>query len=157
VPGSRTHPSSSSTPVAEVDELAVKQLVSLDAHELFTQLCAQSSLVRMGPHGLLTSSVTIEEGVVRIWREWLARMVGTPNTTAAADNKGKAQVVEQQVCEDERVLWVDNAKNVGLRLKVKERKWRRDNPILVSSEEEVAVSYSIEFEGKLVLCIRGTC
>jgi len=105
----------------------------------------------MGPHGLLTSSVTVEEGVVRIWREWLARMAGTLNTPGAADIKGKKQMVERQVSEDERVLWVDNAKNVGLRLKVKERRWRRDNPILVASEDEVAVSYDIEFEGKLLL------
>jgi len=49
---------------------------------------------------------------------------------------------------DERMMWIDNGRNVGIRVVVKERKWRRDQPILISRDEDVAVSYAIGFEGQ---------
>ncbi|TKA57845.1 hypothetical protein B0A49_10607, partial [Cryomyces minteri] len=37
-----------------------------------------------------------------------------------------------------------------IKFRVKERRWRRDNPILFQSDDEVAVSYSIEYEELLI-------
>ncbi len=49
---------------------------------------------------------------------------------------------------EERMVWMDSGKNVGIRVLVKERRSGRDLPLLISRDEDVAVSYAIEFEGK---------
>lgn len=52
--------------------------------------------------------------------------------------------------KDGSILWVNTRDdNVGIKFKVKEKKWRRTTamPILFESDVEVAVSYEVEFEG----------
>ncbi|KAF2278625.1 uncharacterized protein EI97DRAFT_430893 [Westerdykella ornata] len=136
IPGSRTYPGTISD---GYEGETVKQTLHLEGHELFTQLIAQSSLVKISPlRGLFTSCVEVEEGVVRIWREWL-------KNTAAKGDVGKTEGLN-----DERILWVSPAKNTGLRVNVKEKKIRRDTPILMSVDEDLPVSYEVEFEEFLV-------
>lgn len=53
--------------------------------------------------------------------------------------------------ENDEMLWVDQKKIIGLRVRVEERKRRRDLPILVHKDEDQAISYSLELEGKLPL------
>ena len=36
----------------------------------------------------------------------------------------------------------------GVKIKVEERKWRRDTPILLRADEEQPVAYSMELQGK---------
>lgn len=51
-------------------------------------------------------------------------------------------------CETDKMLWVDQNKVVGLRVRVEEKKGRRDLPVLVHKDEDQAISYSLELEGK---------
>lgn len=151
IPGSRTHPSTATSRAqrAQTDDL-ISQVVTLESHELFTQLCAQTNLAKAGPrNGLFLSLVEVSDGVIRIFRDWLARQAESGGTALLApkmdsDGKGKDRLRDE---DEDRILWVNDGKNVGLRLRVKERKWNRDNPILLHRDEGVAVSYSIQFEG----------
>jgi len=94
------------------------QNISLESHELFTQLCTITNLVKLGPKpGLFMSCVTIGEGVIRVWRDWLAEWAVPPSSKTAASQKvvKEAKIVENQ---RERMLWLDNGKNVGISLRV---------------------------------------
>ncbi|KAJ4360176.1 uncharacterized protein N0V89_000736 [Didymosphaeria variabile] len=161
VPGSRTF-AGTATDGFEGD--TVKQILSLDGHELFTQLVAQTNLVKIGPrNGLFTCFVGIEDGVVRVWREWLR------DTAAKRHNVNIKEEIVDEVCQEKgkaiakktseaegdeqidnpKVLWVSSNKNTGIRLNVRERKLRRDIPILVrADEEDMPVSYEIEYDGR---------
>ena len=165
IPGSRTHPSSSSA-VKEEEQDAVRQILSLEGHELFTQLCAVTNIVRVGPrNGLFRSFVEVQEGVVRVWREWLARRAsmdagGTESTIEISalnlDKPNGKNVIRENdvdgtgiidICNDDRILWIDMPKNVGLRVDVSEKKWRRNMPVLMHADEEVSVSYEVVYQG----------
>lgn len=98
----------------------------------------------------------VEDGVLRIWRDWLGRMA---NGQGTGSGKGKERIVGDARIDDlsvqggmdqgdDLVLWVTPAQNVGMRFKVRERHFRRDNPILIRSDEEVAVTYEIQYEGE---------
>ncbi|KAF2656878.1 F-box domain-containing protein [Lophiostoma macrostomum CBS 122681] len=162
VPGSRTFPISG-TASDRYEGETVKQILGLDGHELFTQLVAQSNLVKIGPrNGLFTSFVEIEEGVVRVWREWLRDMASSSNSkdgNAAQEviedvSKSKEAVREVEDTRSElnhdRVLWVSTAKNTGLKFNIKERKLRRDAPILIEVNEDMPVSYEVEYDELLI-------
>lgn len=161
IPGSRTFPG---TAQDKFRGEAVKQTVSLEAHELFTQLVAQTNLVKIGPYnGLFSAFVDVEEGVLRVWRKWLGANASTGNTTSTDIQKEQTQelgtgneVVREVVEEkfdpkDQRILWVSTARNTGIRFNVRERKLRRDAPILIRNDEDMPVSYDIEYDGKNVL------
>ncbi|KAF9734550.1 hypothetical protein PMIN06_001245 [Paraphaeosphaeria minitans] len=162
IPGSRTHPG---TTRDGYEGDTVKQILSLDGHELFTQLVAQSHLVKIGPrHGLFTYPVEIEEGVIRVWREWLRGMAAKGQSVETEEqkvevvgtNKGKApatkvsQADRYEVVSDSRILWVSPKNNTGIRFNVKERKLRRDIPILIRADEDMPVSYEIEYDELLI-------
>lgn len=158
IPGSRTFPG---TAQDKYEGELVKQTVSLEGHELFSQLVAQANLAKIGPHGLPIAFVDVEEGVLRIWRKWLSATAAR-NTSADAQKEdipetGKGKEVVYEVTEemfdpdDERILWVSTEKNTGIRFNVKERKLRRDAPILIRNDEDLPVSYDLEYDGKLHL------
>ena len=166
VPGSRTFPG---TVQDRFNGEAVRQILSLDGHELFTQLVAQTNLVKIGPrNGLFTCFVGVEEGVLRVWREWLkdiaakgASAVGSLEPEVVEEvGKGKEAVREisrdSADLDDDRILWLSSAKNTGFRFNIKEKKLRRDAPILISSDEDMPVSYEIEYEGTTP-CIQVNC
>jgi len=126
-------------------------MVSLESHELFSQLCTIANLVKAVPNvGFLLNCITIGEGVIRIWRDWLAERailphpkckssLGTPSMSAASE--------ASSFDERERILWLDNGYNVGIRLRVIERE-DLGTPILMRLDEDPHVAYSIEFEGR---------
>lgn len=158
VPGSRTFPG---TVQDRYKGEKVKQILSLEAHELFTQLVAQANLVKIGPrHGLFTCFVEVEEGVLRVWKDWLEDMAGKGKERSAeiarqmVEEVGRGKEVVQEVCEDDmdvedgRILWVSGSKNTGIRFNVRDRKFRRDTPILFRADESMPVSYEIEFDGE---------
>ncbi|KAF2188617.1 hypothetical protein K469DRAFT_748375 [Zopfia rhizophila CBS 207.26] len=160
VPGSRTFPGAASD---KFKGETVKQVLNLDGHELFTQLCAQTNLVKIGPrNGLFTCFVAVEEGVVRVWREWLKDQAvrgESKHTTVQEEvveevGKGKEPVREVQRegtgIYNNNILWVSQSKNTGLRFNVKERKLRRDAPLLVRVDEDTPVSYEIEYDELLI-------
>jgi len=139
IPGSRTHPSSAdpSIHVHNTESNLVSQQVSLDADELFTQLIATLMIVKPGPRpDTILTAVEVCEGTIRVWRDWLATR-----------NKAATNPTSSAPANDPSILWVNTANNaVGVKFKVKEKKWKRDNPILIASKEEVAVSYTVDLE-----------
>jgi len=157
IPGSRTFPG---TVQDKYRGETVKQTLSLESHELFTQLVSQTNLVKIGPrHGLFTCFVEVEEGVLRVWKDWLEKMAAkgqqanrdVPQEVVEEVSKGKEVVrevgEEKMDLDDARILWVSAAKNTGIRFNVKERKFRRDAPILIRADEGMPVSYEIEYDG----------
>lgn len=170
IPGSRTHPSSSVpryTGGGYNDEELVRQLVSLESEERFTQLCAIVNLIKLGPrNGLFRSFVEVEDSVLRVFRDWLRERASTASNQTqevktfaenSASAKGKGTPGDEEAADDEGLLWVGLARNVGLKFRVRERKFRRDNPILIRSDEETAVSYDIEYEGKFTVISEVRC
>ncbi|CAI6337477.1 unnamed protein product [Periconia digitata] len=164
IPGSRTYPG---TTQDKYEGESVKQILSLDGHELFTQLVSQTNLVKIGPrNGLFSSFVEVEEGVIRVWRKWLRDMAaGRHNGESAVGDEpvevvGKVKEAVQEVTEGDvsaksannhSVLWVSPSQNTGIRFNVKERKLRRDAPILIrADEEDMPVSYEIEYDELLI-------
>ena len=143
IPGSRTYSDGPSSSSAKPIEL-VAQTVNLDSHELFSQLCVSVNLVQLGPRrGVFLSCIDVlKKTTPRIWRHWLAEgaeSLDGPN-------------IEPTNLDDERqnrrIIWVDSSKNIGIRAHVRERKWRRNAPILVRRDEDEAVSYTLELEGR---------
>lgn len=140
IPGSRTHPSSAdpSIHVHNTESNLVSQQVSLDADELFTQLIATLMLVKPGPRpDTILTAVEVCEGTIRVWRDWLAKQ----------DKANINSTASHSPAHDPSILWVNTADNaVGVKFRVKERKWKRDVPVLISADEEVAVSYTVDLE-----------
>jgi hypothetical protein len=167
IPGTRTFPG---TVQDKYQGETVKQTLSLESHELFTQLVAQTNLVKIGPrHGLFTSFVEVEEGVLRVWKDWFdatatkGRQAGAGVAQEVVQEVGKGKEAVKEVDEqaadvsDARILWVSPSKNTGIRFNVKERKFRRDAPILIRAEEDVPVSFEIEYDGMHIEVDTVTC
>jgi hypothetical protein len=155
IPGSRTYPGTASD---KFQGEVVKQTLSLEGHELFSQLMAQTHLSKIGPYnGLFTSFVEVEEGVLRVWREWLkdaaAKYDDADSKQEHVEELGKGKETLKESVDgtidlnDERILWIGSAKNTGIRFNVRERKLRRDTPILIRNDEDLPVSYDIELYG----------
>lgn len=163
VPGSRTFPG---TAKDKYRGEKVKQTLSMESHELFTQLVAQTNLVKIGPRqGLFTCFVDVEEGVLRVWKDWLAETAakcrqsdtGTQVEIAEEVGTGKGKEIVRKIDDkvedrmsdvtDPQILWVSQSKNSGIRFNVKEKKFRRDVPILIRADEGMPVSYEIEYDG----------
>lgn len=182
IPGSRTHretspqsftptPASSSSNEPILEPGTVKQIISLEDHELFSQLCATVNLVRNGPRmGLFRSFVSLnDESVVRVWKNWLGRrtVVDSSSSDLCADSldygmshgditislplrsggRGKdvSNATREDIAEDESILWFDLHKHVGLRVSVRETKWAGDPMMLLNADE--VVSFEVEYKG----------
>lgn len=64
--------------------------------------------------------------------------------------EGDGDCVSAMEGADERILWVDLKRNVGIRVGVRKRELVRARPVLWSAnEEDVPVSYEIEYQGKM--------
>lgn len=124
----------------------VTNLVNLDAHELFSQLCVRTDLVKLGPQeGVFSSIVDLSEKVIlRLWREWLDECA----EEATADRSFLGLVNAQE----NRILWLDNRENFGIQVRVFERMWRRPTPVLYhedeDEDEDQAVSFDLQLERK---------
>jgi hypothetical protein len=88
----------------------VSHMIRLDWDESFSQLVVQTSLVGSEPRkGVFGQLLPVNTGgVVRVWRYWLTER-------AEAEAEGRADEWEEK---RRRTLWVDNAHNVGLRVRV---------------------------------------
>ncbi|TKA81791.1 hypothetical protein B0A55_02150 [Friedmanniomyces simplex] len=160
------------TAVAAVSSIAglsaedvVTESVTVDAHDLFSQLTTQAYLgKRETTRGFLFSIQEVSEGTIRVWRDWLARQCeskkwtdgdtvivhhDTPPSVATSKGKGHSDSVTgfEDPTKNPRILWINTRDdNVGIKFRVLERTWKRDRPLLYSSDVEVAVSYEVEFE-----------
>ena len=139
------------------------QQVNLDAHELFSQLCVITHVVQPGPRrGIFKTLEEVSDGVVRIWRDWLAKNATSSNVlhsnppvtvlTPIEYNLGnESRPVEAELeAFDMRMLWADTNKNVGIRVRVREQKWKRDAPVLLRKDEDIAISYEMQYEGQRI-------
>ena len=146
VPGSRT--SDMVNRVRKSSERStVSQNVSLEAHELFTQLHFLVAVVQTGPRpGLFLSVENLIDKTQRIFRTWLAERAEALQGYKKCATNG---VTDELGYEADRILWIDQNRLVGLRLRVEERKGRKKLPILYREDEDQAISYSLELEGNL--------
>lgn len=121
----------------EIDEPAIED-VYLEEGELFSQLCSATNVVKAGPkRGLFVSHVNISDGVIRVWREWLANRASETTTAGKGDFSSS----------DKRILWVDTAKSVGLRFQVSMGPCER-MPLMSELDSELPISYSLVYEGE---------
>lgn len=114
------------------DDDTASMIVHLDDGEMFSQLCTVTNLVKTGPRrGLFLSHVNINDGVVRVFRRWLAaRAAGEEDT--------------------DPILWVDRNKTVGLKFSVRENIDERRPTIWSEADEDLPVSYTLVYEEVLV-------
>jgi len=145
--------SSSSNPAPPSHELADQPFedVFMEQGEMFSQLCTVTNLVKVGPKpGLFLSHVNVGDGLIRLWRNWLAAQ--------AADRTGAAGTSATPI------LWADTAQTVGVRFRVEERDamgWEM-LPVLMAPDEEMPVAYRLEFDelvvraGRLLLMVEAS-
>ncbi|KAI9877453.1 MAG: hypothetical protein M1830_003875 [Pleopsidium flavum] len=155
-PGTSTAYASPDSSNSSTFQDSVCQTVTLESHELFSQLCGCVNIVKVGPRrGLFLSCVNVAEGVMRIWREWLAERAHSTLSPSLSDMAELALAKVHPASPsngtgrddgEERMLWIDSGRNVGMKVTVRERRWRRDQPIMFRRDEDVAVSYAIDFE-----------
>ena len=149
----RPHPAGGCAPgpsnsLIEREAEYVCQNLHLESHELFSQLCVITNLVKVGPkRGLFKSCVTIGEGIIRIFRPWLAeRSIASKSTSKEAEDDEHAK----------KLQWADTAKHVGLQIKVVERD-DINAPVLVRRDEDRSVSYTLQYEGEFYSLSGRTC
>lgn len=107
------------------DDLTVKRAVHIEDAEDFSQLCVMVNLVKVMPgSNRLLSAVTVKESVARLFRKWLR---------------------EQSQKTDPDILWVDQGENVGLKMRVREKRRPGQAAILIH-RDEAPVSYDVDIE-----------
>ncbi|KAL4807392.1 hypothetical protein BDV18DRAFT_137583 [Aspergillus unguis] len=119
------------------DSLAVRRPVSIEGFEDFSQLCVVVNVVRLKPGTtVLLSAVNVEDGVIRLFRDWLKDQANRPSLPQHNSESSRHQ--------DDEILWADKSKNVGLKFRVQEvTKLDSSFPVLVHRDEESFSSYEI--------------
>lgn len=124
------------------------QTITLDPAELFSQLCTNTHVVKTIPNSdFILSCVTIGEGVIRVWRDWLA------------DHKGLCGESHEwhgtrwRPSERSRMLWMGVGENVGLRVRVAERE-DLSAPVIQDVGEDAMVSYDLEYEELVIRTVQ---
>lgn len=133
------------------DDEAATQDVFLDDGERFSQLCVGTNVVKEGPRrGLFLSHVNISDGVIRVFRDWLARMAANPfSSPASASTSPLSQeeiVLPSAVANEGDILWADSSRNIGLRFRVTMGPTER-MPVLSGPDDEPPISYKLIYEG----------
>ncbi|KAL4978578.1 hypothetical protein BDW66DRAFT_15887 [Aspergillus desertorum] len=118
------------------DSLAVRRAVSIESFEDFSQLCVVVNVVKVLPGtDVLLSAVNVEDGVIRLFRDWLKGQSNYPQDS-------QSQTASEY--QDHAVLWVDDSKNVGLKFRVSEvTKLDSNFPVLVHRDDETFASFEI--------------
>ena len=102
----------------------------------------------IGPRrGVFLSFIdVVDKKTPRVWRDWLAQRDGKDagESQACVRNGAAIPLYEPSI----PIIWANGAKTLGLRVRVKQRKWKRDAPVLIHKDEDQAVIYSLEIEGK---------
>ncbi|KAL8672220.1 MAG: hypothetical protein Q9168_003322 [Polycauliona sp. 1 TL-2023] len=133
--------------MAEEQQLdLVTHNISLDAHELFTQLSITAALVQVGPRrGVFLSFIDIvDKRNPRLWRGWLAESAMKDRSSVS---DGQTKEIDNQLSS---MIWADEGKTMGLKVRVKEKKWRGAAPIMIHKDEDPAISYSLELQELLI-------
>ncbi|KAL4918148.1 hypothetical protein BDW62DRAFT_181929 [Aspergillus aurantiobrunneus] len=132
------HPDSKT---AVEDPLTVRRPVSIEGYENFSQLCVVVNVVKVSPGtSVLLSAVNVEDGVIRLFRDWLKGQAKREHVPYSHD-----PLIGNQ---DSGILWADQSKNVGLKFRVREvTKLDSNFPVLVHRDDESFSSYEICIDG----------
>ncbi|KAJ5081799.1 hypothetical protein NUU61_010063 [Penicillium alfredii] len=127
-------------------DTGVTREVNLEGFEDFSQLCVVVNLVQVMPGtSLLLSALNIEDGVIRLWREWLRKQCDWWKATA---EQAKEEGSMAQIPQDwDDMLWVDQHKTVGLKMRVRAKAWNPAFPILMhhdDRDEGAWVGYEVD-------------
>ena len=151
IPASRMSDLAMSRSERQDDADVVKRIVNLDANENFSQLIFSTDLVQLGPRrGLFTDIVKVnDKTTLRIFRQWAAHQVTETRRSLRAQTSADQRTSTLQETRDSEITWIDDLKRkAGLKIQVEERNWKRDVPLLLRTDEEQAVSYSMHLQGK---------
>ncbi|RTE82018.1 hypothetical protein BHE90_003485 [Fusarium euwallaceae] len=119
----------------DAEEDTATQHIHLDDGELFSQLCAVTNLVKEGPkRGLFISHVNIVDGVVRIFRNWLAEMASKQGLSSEGS---------------ESIVWIGSHDNVGIRFRVVPAA-SETMPLISGPDDDPPVHYTMVYEELLV-------
>ncbi|RSM19342.1 hypothetical protein CDV31_001764 [Fusarium ambrosium] len=122
-------------PSEDAEEDTATQHIHLDDGELFSQLCAVTNLVKEGPkRGLFISHVNIVNGVVRIFRNWLAEMASKQGLSSEGS---------------ESIVWIGSHDNVGIRFRVVPAA-SETMPLISGPDDDPPVHYTMVYEELLV-------
>ncbi|KHN97033.1 F-box domain containing protein [Metarhizium album ARSEF 1941] len=122
------------------DETATQE-VYLDHDLLFSQLCAVMYVVKEASRpGFFISQVNTCDGVIRVWRQWLAER---------ASFNGAEEVSDSKTVDFDQFLWVDVGRNVGLRFRVVLGPAER-MPLLSGPGDDSPVSYTLIYQELIV-------
>jgi hypothetical protein len=111
----------------------VSQDIDLESYEFFAQLQSVVSMVKVGPRaGYFSSNITIDEGLTRVWRNWLLDRVEAHAMSGEEEKK--------------KLLWSSVHEHTGLRLNVEEIN-RGHGPVLRSRNDDENVGYQLQYEG----------
>ncbi|KJR81938.1 uncharacterized protein SPSK_03425 [Sporothrix schenckii 1099-18] len=144
--------------------------VHLDEGELFSQLCTVTNLVKTsGQPGMFLNCVNINDGVIRVWRDWLDTRAtattaaeGAASASASASTKTASQKPPSIADTSQHVLWAYTGKHVGMRFRVTERAVPANRLVTAAQldnerfrratmpPEEPPVSFVLEYEELLV-------
>ncbi|KAF9765872.1 hypothetical protein IL306_001797 [Fusarium sp. DS 682] len=122
-------------PSDDVEDDTATQDINLDDGEMFSQLCAVTNLVKEGPRsGLFISHVNIVDGVIRVFRKWLAKM-------ASKQDKSRS--------DSEDIMWIDTHNSVGIRFSVAPGP-SETMPLISGPDDDPPVHYKLVYEELLV-------
>ncbi|RHZ55049.1 F-box protein [Aspergillus thermomutatus] len=118
------------------EDPVVTRPVNIEDFENFSQLCVVVSVVKVMPGtNLLLSAIEVVDGVVRLFRDWLRDQEQRSSNNAPGNSS------------DGPILWVDAGRNVGLKLRVRQKEVSHQQfPILVHRDEMPPVSYEVDIE-----------
>ena len=122
------------------DNLVVTRPINLENFEDFSQLCVVVNIVKVMPGtNLLLSAHTVEDGVIRVFRDWLR------------DEEKRFRDVVPDGTGPSQMLWVDQSKSVGIKVRVKAKPLMNQNvPILVHRDDDEFTSYELLIEGMVI-------
>ncbi|KAF9893792.1 hypothetical protein FE257_009962 [Aspergillus nanangensis] len=125
--GHRLTPSTDNEPLSP-DQLVVTRPINLEEDENFSQLCVVVNIVKVMPgSNLLLSTITVEDGVIRVFRDWL-----------------KEHKEHGRLNKEVPILWVGQNKNVGLKVRVREKSYlNRPAPVLLHRDEDPFTCYEL--------------
>ena len=124
----------------------ISQRVNLEADEGFAQLRFLASLVEIGPRRGFFMSIQniVEQKTTRVFKTWLAARAKKRNDIETDSSEAS---LSASLDEDDSILWMDLNRIAGLKVRVQERGWRNNMPVLLHRDEDQAVSYTLELQG----------
>ncbi|PWY84738.1 F-box domain protein [Aspergillus sclerotioniger CBS 115572] len=113
------------------DDLVVTRPINLEEFEEFFQLCVLVNIVKVMPGtNLLLSAHTVEDGVIRVFRDWLR------------DEEKRFREFIPEGAGHSQMLWVDQSKSVGIKVRVRGR------------NDEQFTSYELDIEELHIRSVR---